>query len=541
MNAQERLAAQVQRTLLARRFYAAEVARKNYNPPLWAESCWTLNGDPSQPYRLTHYPFLREIGMQRAKEVTVMSGAGTGKTEFFFPWALAHAAWGYPFIYGLESDIKTGLLVQERVNPNFRNNPYFQALNKGEADNIKLKKIGRAHGYFLGMGSESVGYSYHAKVVVFDELDRMDPRIVSLVRKRLATAGQPIERYLANPSVPDFGIHERWQRSDQRRWYVKCPHCGKAAPLDWDTHVDEKRVVVACPKCSKAFDRWAAVLGGWWQPTNSNGDHPGYHLHRLMTLVCHLEEMKDELNSSNEIRKATAVRMDRGLPYLERDGGISDSDIKASDAGPIWDERAKGGLMVCDPGAMFDVQIYERPWPNGTLVCCWSGTVADFAELEALADRSGIEWGLIDYMPEMKSTMAFVKRQRSKKQNWWRCAYSTPDSPDAPDWRHDDKNDDLIEANRTGALDFFVHKFRGGKMRYPTRLVSDPKSRLYSHLKSPRRVSEFDRSGRPSVSWKHDPGKPDHQFHCGVYASILAEVRAEGGGVGGSGSASGGW
>jgi phage terminase large subunit GpA-like protein len=270
VNAQERLVAQVQRTLLARRLYNAEVARQAYNAPLWAESCWTINGDASQPYRLTNYPFLREIGLQRAREVTVMSGAGTGKTEFFFPWALAHAAWGYPFIYGLETDSKTALLVQERVNPNFNNNPFFKAINKGEADNIKLKKLGRAHGYFLGMGTEAVGYSYHAKAVVFDELDRMDPRIVALVRKRLATAGQPIERYLSNPSVPDFGIDARWQLSDQRRWHVACPHCSKRAVLDWDTHIHKQpahgQTTLSCPKCKKAFERWPAVLAGWWEP-----------------------------------------------------------------------------------------------------------------------------------------------------------------------------------------------------------------------------------------------------------------------------------
>ena len=524
------LATQAAQALQARRLRNAAFACKVQDTNLWMESCWTLNGDPATPYRLDGYAYLREIGNSTAEEITVMSGAGTGKTEYFLGWGLAHASWGDPVIYCFESDKKTGLLVQERVNPNFRRNPFFKSINKGESDNIQLKKLGKSHAYFLGLGNDGATASYHGKKLVLDELDRMDLDRVAMMRKRLATAGRPMVRKLSNPSFPDFGIDEEWKRSDQRRWFVKCEACGKAAALGWHTHVDEKALVVRCPSCKKPMDRLRVVANGWWQPTNPKGDHPGYHLHRLMTPVCNLQAIRDELASEKERTKAAAVRMDLGLPFQEKGGGISDSEIKAADAGPVWQQEAKGGFMVCDPGAVFDVQIYERPIQGRPLRCVWAGTVSGFPELASLADSAGIRWGMIDFMPELTGAKDFVKNQAAKGQTWWRASYSGPDQDDSPAWRHDTQNADLIEIGRTLALDEFRDALQKQQILYPTRLVTDTKSRLYAHLKAPRRVVEFDKKGRPRIFWVHDENRPDHQFHCGVYAWILGKLALTQGG-----------
>ena len=63
-------------------------------------------------------------------------------------------------------------------------------------------------------------------IIVFDELDETAPAAKNLARERLAHSDYKRIIELSNPSLPDYGVDESYQESDQRHWTVKCEACG---------------------------------------------------------------------------------------------------------------------------------------------------------------------------------------------------------------------------------------------------------------------------------------------------------------------------
>lgn len=514
------------RALEAQRAANLALAKKRRDPVLWAQSAWTIRGDVDQPYRVTHYPFIPEIVRQTHNRVSIMSAAGCSKTESFIPYALAKADWGGRLIYCFENDSKTGLIVQERVNPNFKSSPYLQARNRGEVDNIHLKKIGSGFVYFLGLGTDSATRSYHGDEVLFDEYDAMDPLRLIDMEKRLASTKLPLVREISNPSQPDYGIHRQYKLGDMRRWHVTCDDCADEQPLDYTTHVDTKRLILICPKCRKPL----RIRKQRWVPTNPKGTHPSYHIHRLMTQSLNVAKLVADLTSEDWRTVSAATRMDLGLPYEDKDTGLTESDLRACAGPDNWTKYAPGGFLVCDPGGVFDVQIWQKAVIGQPPTCSWSGTVRDWRELNQLVEESKVMGGAVDFGPENKAALEFCEHQRSQGKYFVRIAYTLSETPGGPDWAYDRQDPLLIQANRTASCDTMVQEIRQGKVRFPSRLVNDQLGRWSQNMKSPKRVVEYDERGKLKIRWHHEETRPDHQFHCTNYASIYRRAATVKGG-----------
>ncbi len=519
MNApKQELARKVFETERAR---AIKLAHERKDPTLWAQAVWCIRGDQNQPYRMTGFEFMKPILRDEAPMVSIMSSAGVGKTEGFIPWSLSRADRGRRVLYLSENDMKTSLIVQERVNPNFKASPYLQMRNAGEVDNIHLKKLGTGVVYFLGLHSDSVTRSYHGDDAVYDEFDAMEPTRIMDMQKRLASSTEPTIREISNPSQPDYGIHRRYKEGDMRRWHVRCALCKDWQPLDYQTHIDRKKRILICPKCTKPL----VVDKADFVPTNPKGTHHSYHIHRLMSRALDVGKLCDDLASEDWRTVSAATRMDLGLPYEDKDSGLSDSDLQAAlDPADLWTKHAPGGSLHCDPGGVFDVQIWTKREVGVEPRCCWMGTVSGWVELEHLILESGVAGGCIDYGPDGIASLEFCKRQRARGLFFVRVAYWMSEAPGQPDWKYDSQDALLLQANRTAVIDTMVLKVRKGQMKFPKRIVIDKQGRWAMHMKSPRRVVEYNDAGKAKTRWGHEETRPDHQFHVSVYASIYLEA-----------------
>ncbi len=510
--------------LEAQRTANAAKSRETRDPMLWIESVWTIRGDPNKPWRGEGWLFLEEPIMCDDKEVVIMAGSGVGKTEIYIPWALAQADWGEGVIYCFESGKKTSHIVQERVNPNFKSNNYLIKRNRGEVDNVELKKLGKGYVYFLGMGSDAVTRTYHGSTLILDELDAMDAARVSDMWGRLGSAPKPRRRDLGNPKSPDHGIHKRYKAGDQRRWHITCDHCKHEAPLHFNTHVDKEKAITLCPSCKKPIDR---LKPGRWIPMNPGAPYRSYHMHRLMAKVCDIQSLIDMSRNPDARVQSTFFRMELGEPYAEKTGGLTQEDLDRIGGGPEFTQYAPGGFLVCDPGSLFDIQIYKELKAGEAARCVWVGTVKDFDELAALIEVSKVTGGLIDWGPEQKGAEKFCRQQFALGRDFKRVAYRLPDTAGTPEWMFDDEDEFLLLACRTAICDRMVENIRTRKMLFPTRVISNEESRFCQHMKSPLRVVEFDRHGIEKVSWQHDETNRDDQFHCAVYASIYIQQITE--------------
>ncbi len=498
----------------------AEAHRRN-DPVLWTQAVWCIRGDQSRPYSIKGFEFMKEPLRDESPMSSIMAGAGVGKTEGFIPWSLFRADRGRRVLYLSENDMKTGLLVQERVNPNFKSSPYLAARNQGEVDNVHLKKLAGGFTYFLGLHSPSVTRSYHGDDAIYDEFDAMEPVMVTDMQKRLASSTQPTIREISNPSRPDYGIHKRYKEGDMRRWYVRCALCLDWQPLDYQTHIDRKARILACPKCHKPL----VIDKTDWVPTNPKGTHKSYHIHRLMAPSMDIGKLCDDLASEDWRTVSAATRMDLGLPFEDKDSGLSDTDLQAAaDTEDMWTKRAPGGFFACDPGNLFDVQLWTKAEPGIPSRCCWVGTVSGWTELAYLIEESQVAGGVMDYGPDGIQSLEFCKGQRARGRFCLRVAYWMSEAPGQPDWKYDSNDALLLQANRTAVIDTMCQKVRKGVMKYPKRIVQDKQGRWAMHMKSPRRVVEFNDAGKAKTRWDHEETRPDHQFHVTTFASVYLEA-----------------
>ncbi len=499
----------------------AMLALELNDPLLWAASVWTIRGDQSKRYDMSAFPFLKEPVQDKSALKVIMASGGIGKTEAFIPLALFKADSGRRVIYSFETESKTGLIVQERLNPNIENSPYLRLRCK-DTDNVKLKIVGKGVLFCIGLGGDSATASYHGDDLFLDERDLMDPHRVDLMHKRLNSSPDPQEVDISNPKAgKGAGIHKDFLAGDQRLWFVPCDQCGKSNALNFRTHLDRAKARVLCPSCGKPMNR----LGlGHWRPTNPKGTHASWHINGLMNPVLRLEQVCADLDSPMSSRRRAATIMDLGEPFEDKDAGLSDSDLWNADGGDVWSQHAPGGFLVCDPGGVFDVQIWQWKRKGEPPVCTWAGAVEGWGQLEKLVDASRVVGGLIDNQPETSQGKRFCMEMKKKGLDFRRCAYTV--SGEAPPEFVEDREDPyLINANRTLCIEAMVDSVRGGLIRFPKRLVRDGETRWAQHMKAPRRAVDPDRAGVNRVKWVHREADPDHQFHCSVYAWIWQSLK----------------
>jgi phage terminase large subunit GpA-like protein len=73
---------------------------------------------------------------------------------------------------------------------------------------------------------------------VWDERDKMVDENLTEALARMD--GSKIRKYIeaSTPTAPGHGVDadESWRASDQHRWHVPCPHCGRKQVLDFESN-----------------------------------------------------------------------------------------------------------------------------------------------------------------------------------------------------------------------------------------------------------------------------------------------------------------
>ncbi|MDJ0702787.1 MAG: phage terminase large subunit family protein [Leptolyngbyaceae cyanobacterium MO_188.B28] len=181
-------------------------------------------------------------------------------------------------------------ISRDRFDPMIRDTPVMRGLISKErasaGDGIRgsTKQVKRFPGgrlNFVTANSASKLASKPIRVVVIDELDRCQVNsegdIYLLARKRTETFQR--NRLIIRCSTPTLKegspIMDAYEKTDQRRYFVDCPHCQTEQQLEWkqvkwETVGEHRNVWYECPHCSAHWserDRRHAVSEGRWKPT----------------------------------------------------------------------------------------------------------------------------------------------------------------------------------------------------------------------------------------------------------------------------------
>lgn len=143
------------------------------------------------------------------------------------------------------------------------------------------------------------------RVLLLDEVDAYPLDVdgegspISLAEKRQSTFGLKRKRYkLSTPTMEHTSVIEpEYLKTDQRKYYVPCPHCGctqelKFEQLRWNAH-DYEKVYYECvePQCKalihERFKTKMLEAGSWVVtcPANLSPTKRGYHLNSLYSPI----------------------------------------------------------------------------------------------------------------------------------------------------------------------------------------------------------------------------------------------------------------
>lgn len=284
-------------------------------------------------------------------EIVVMAGAQLGKTEVILNIIGYHVAHDPAPILVVQPTGQKGMaetFSKDRLAPMLRDTPTLKGKVKDprsrDSGNTTLQKNfpgGRIS--MIGANSPAQLASRPIRIVLLDEVDRYpsssgsegDP--IELARKRSATFWNRKVVMVSTPTNKGASIiEERYQQSDQRRFFAVCPHCDEAQTLEWrNVQWQKDRPETAgymCDGCGVLWsdaDRNRAVKAGYWDATQAFKGVAGFQISAIYSPWVSLEEGVRDFLKAKKLPEMLKVWTNTYMgETFEVDGdGVDDQDI----------------------------------------------------------------------------------------------------------------------------------------------------------------------------------------------------------------------
>ena len=300
----------------------AEVYREAYfrglrpDPSLWVDQ-WadeymriprdTGAAEPGK-YRTSRTPYAREpmrclSPAHPCKRVVTMVASQLMKTQIALNWigGLIHMVPSN--ILTLLPSLSLAKRVSSRISKTIKATPVLServAANRSRdsRNTMDTKEFEGGSLYVTTAGSAANLAELSARYIYGDEIDRWDVDVgeegdpIELAETRGSTFGRNAKFYFSSsPTIKGASrIADLFEASDQRYYYVPCPHCGHMQILEWENlHYSADFNVVhyqcAGPECDVLVEEHhkgqMLARGEWRSHAPGDGETIGFHLNAL--------------------------------------------------------------------------------------------------------------------------------------------------------------------------------------------------------------------------------------------------------------------
>ncbi len=261
----------------------------------------------SGPWRTSRAPYLK--GIQDAisdptiERIIVQAASQVGKTELLLNTIgyYAHQEPSPLLLVQPTEDAMRGF-SKERVAPMFEASPALRGLldesERSASNTVMLRQFPGGMLACAWAGSASSLASRPIRVVLCDELDRWpleagrDGDPFSQAVQRTSNFHNRKIIAVSTPTVEGSAIVRLYEDSDQRRFWVPCPHCRHSQVLSWGGIVfknsagehDLDHVTYRCAGCGELIDerhKPQMVADGEWRADNLGHRHAGFAISAL--------------------------------------------------------------------------------------------------------------------------------------------------------------------------------------------------------------------------------------------------------------------
>lgn len=233
-------------------------------------------------------------------------------------------------IYTLPTDGDVSVFVAGKVNRIINNNPHLMEL-VADKDSIEQKQIGQSMIYFRGTWTKKAAIMITADRLVHDEKDSSKQDVVRDYQARLQHSKYKQTHVFSHPSTPNNGVDVEWRLSDQKEWFITCPHCSHSQNLSWNTEdpkrmsIDMKTKEYVCKRCHGVLSR-ADRAEGVWKARHKGRGWSGYHISLLMNPDVSAAEIIDKYNDPQQTLDFFYNKV-LGLPYAGSGNSVTEDMI----------------------------------------------------------------------------------------------------------------------------------------------------------------------------------------------------------------------
>ena len=427
-----------------------------------------------------------------------------------------------------------------RFNPLMKENQALIGKFVRDTDRTNLKRIGSGFLYFRGarMQDEEEGMGSKKKSaklksipvdrLVLDEFDEMPEEARPLGIGRMQASEKKEEVYIANPTLPGYGIDKIYEEeSDQRVWLLKCFKCGKETCLELefpnclertageysghglvvDTNVAGvvKRVCIHCRN-------EIGLRHGRWDPRFPGRDMVGYWISHLSSSTVSATELLNEWEK-HDLNLIQYYNLRLGMGYAKIDDQLSKADVLNCCKRDAMPSRHDGPCaMGVDVGKVLNVTIGCRP-AEGRLRVVKAARVTTFNDVHDLAMRFNVKCAVFDIEPETRKVREF---QKAMPFEVFLCKYKESQAKDMTF----DTDAGLCLVNRTEILDATHYLVTvPGRLELPRR---DTEIEVFADQMSAvaKRLEKNEKSGKTAYIYK--ALRPDHYRHSMNYLYMAA-------------------
>lgn len=284
-------------------------------------------------------------------------------------------------------------------------------------NNTQIKKIRDTFLFLKGTISDRNAISVDSDWNIHDEVNFSDQDTLNKFRSRIgAETSMGWEYDFSTPTIPGYGVSSIYQKSDQKRWYIKCPHCGKRQHMEFETHVvdvprkstkDKQEFIYMCPHCKSEITHDTIVQGEFIAECPDNTEWSGYHIDKMLVKsATALMESKDSYR-----RVADFYNFDLGRSYTERTISLSEDIIRECMLRTLkfWGSAKPedGVCLGCDQGDTLWAIFSRRNPLTGKRQIVYMEEIDEkecenndpFKRLDELIQRYNVQCGVIDMNP----------------------------------------------------------------------------------------------------------------------------------------------
>jgi len=261
-------------------------------------------------WRTARTPYLKEImdalsPTSLTKEVVTVKGVQLGFTESALNIVGCYIDLSpTPIMYVMPTVEMSRAISEGRIDPMVEHSDVLKLKVRParERDSGNTKLVKRFPGGILvlsGANSAASLRSRPVRVLILDEIDAYPLNIdnegspVSLAEKRTSTFGSRKKIFkLSTPTIEGASIIQReFDSTDQRKYFVPCPHCNEKQELKFENLIWDKgkpeTVKYSCSFCGAMIEERSKnnmLIGGEWRsmvPEKRCDEKIGFHLNSL--------------------------------------------------------------------------------------------------------------------------------------------------------------------------------------------------------------------------------------------------------------------